>query len=143
VNLRPVKKESPELNLTPLIDVVFLLLIFFMVSTTFDKDARIKVELPEASTQDEKPGQEKTLAITIDARGRFYVNQREVINTETETLKRAILKAAGERTDLPVIITADARTTHQSVIKVMDAASQLGFVNMIFAARQPVTVNKQ
>ena len=139
MNLRPVKRESPELNLTPLIDVVFLLLIFFMVSTTFDKDARIKVELPEASTQDEKPGQEKPLDITIDARGRFYVNQREVINTETGTLKRAILEAAGERTDLPVIITADARTTHQSVIKVMDAASQLGFVNMVFAARQPVS----
>ncbi|HEB97740.1 MAG TPA: biopolymer transporter ExbD [Sedimenticola thiotaurini] len=138
MNLRPVKRESPELNLTPLIDVVFLLLIFFMVSTTFDRDARIKVELPQASTQDEKPREEKTLDITVDAKGRFYVNQREVVNTDTETLKRAILKAAAGRQDLPVIITADARTTHQSVIKVMDAASQLGFVNMTFSARQPV-----
>ncbi len=138
MNLRPAKRESPELNLTPLIDVVFLLLIFFMVSTTFDKDARIKVELPQASTQDEKPTEQETLDITVDAKGRFYVNQREVVNTDTETLKRAIRKAAGERDDLPVIITADARATHQSVIKVMDAAAQLGFVNMTFAARQPV-----
>ena len=138
MNLRPHRKESPELNLTPLIDVVFLLLIFFMVSTTFDKDARIKVELPQASTQDEQPEEKRQLDITIDAKGRFYVDQQEVINTDTATLKRAIEKAAGPRRDLPVIINADARTTHQSVVKVMDAASQLGFVHMTFAAKQPV-----
>ncbi|MEJ1298496.1 MAG: biopolymer transporter ExbD [Candidatus Sedimenticola sp. (ex Thyasira tokunagai)] len=138
MNLRPNRKEMPELNLTPLIDVVFLLLIFFMVSTTFDKDARIKVELPEAATQDEKVKDEKTLDIVVDSTGRFYVNKREVINTKLNTLKSAIEKAAGVRRDLPVIINADARATHQSVIKVMDAASQLGFVHMTFAAKQPV-----
>ncbi|MES9900170.1 MAG: biopolymer transporter ExbD [Sedimenticola sp.] len=138
MNLRPNRKEMPELNLTPLIDVVFLLLIFFMVSTTFDKDARIKVELPEAATQDEKVKDEKTLDIVVDSTGRFYVNKREVINTKLNTLKSAIAKAAGVRRDLSVIINADARATHQSVIKVMDAASQLGFVHMTFAAKQPV-----
>jgi biopolymer transport protein ExbD len=141
VNLRPKRQESPELNLTPLIDVVFLLLIFFMVSTTFDKDSRIKVELPEAATQDEKVEEEKVLDITIDANGRYYIgvdgDQKEVVNTEIAILKRAIEKAAGMRRDLPVIITADAKATHQSVIKVMDAASQLGFVHMTFAAKQP------
>lgn len=137
MNLHPHKKPSPELNLTPLIDVVFLLLIFFMVSTTFDKEARIKVELPQATTQDEKVEEEKVLDITVDAKGRFYVNQKEVVNTEAETLKTAIEKAAGVRRDLPVIITADAKATHQSVIKVMDVASQLGFVHMTFAAKQP------
>ena len=137
MNLRPHRKESPELNLTPLIDVVFLLLIFFMVSTTFDKESRIRVELPEASTQDEKVEDEKVLEITVDNEGRYYVNQREVINKETKTLKRAIEKAADGRADLPVIIKADAKATHQSVIKVMDAASQLGFINMTFSAKQP------
>ena len=137
MNLRPQRKDSPELNLTPLIDVVFLLLIFFMVSTTFDKESRIKVELPEATTQDEKSDEEKTLDIVVDARGRYYVNQKEVINTDIKTLKRAIEKMAGDRRDLPVIITADAKAMHQSVIKVMDAASQLGFLNMTFAAKQP------
>ncbi len=141
MNLRPKRQESPELNLTPLIDVVFLLLIFFMVSTTFDKDSRIKVELPEAATQDEKVEEEKVLDITIDANGRYYIgvdgDQKEVVNTEIAILKRAIEKAAGVRRDLPVIITADAKATHQSVIKVMDAASQLGFVHMTFAAKQP------
>jgi biopolymer transport protein ExbD len=137
VNLRPKKKESPELNLTPLIDVVFLLLIFFMVSTTFDKESRIKVELPTAATQDEKVEDEKVLDITVDALGRFYVNDREVVNTEIKTLKRAIEKAAGVRRDLPVIITADANAKHQAVIQVMDAAAQLGFIHMTFAAKQP------
>ncbi|MES9902433.1 MAG: biopolymer transporter ExbD [Sedimenticola sp.] len=138
MNLRANRKEMPELNLTPLIDVVFLLLIFFMVSTTFDKDARIKVELPQAATQDEKVADEKVLDVVVDSTGRFYVNKREVVNTNLDTLKRAIDKAAGVRRDLTVIITADARATHQSVIKVMDAASQLGFVHMTFAAKQPV-----
>jgi biopolymer transport protein ExbD len=136
VKLRARHRPSPELNLTPLIDVVFLLLIFFMVSTTFDKEARIRVDLPEAATRDE-PVQEDALEITVDASGRFFVNQREVVNTEIETLKRAIDKTAGARRDLPVIINADARATHQAVIKVMDAASQLGFLHMTFAAKQP------
>lgn len=141
MNLRPHRKESPELNLTPLIDVVFLLLIFFMVSTTFDKESRIKVELPTAATQDEQVEEEKVLEITIDATGRFYVDEHEVVNTEAETLKRAIEKAAGVRRDLPVIIKADARTDFQSVFKVMDVTSQLGFVNMTFPGKQPVEGN--
>jgi biopolymer transport protein ExbD len=141
VNLRPHRKESPELNLTPLIDVVFLLLIFFMVSTTFDKESRIKVELPTAATQDEQVEAEKVLAITVDASGRFYVDEREVVNTEADTLKRAIEKAAGMRRDLPVIIKADARAPFQSVFKVMDVTSQLGFVNMTFPGKQPVEGN--
>jgi biopolymer transport protein ExbD len=138
MNLRPNRKESPELNLTPLIDVVFLLLIFFMVSTTFDKESRIKIELPQAATQDERDKQDRVLDITIDSSGRFYVNQSEVINTELDTLMRAIGKAVKERRDLPVIISADANSPHHAVIKAMDAASQLGFVNMTFSARQPV-----
>lgn len=141
MNLRPHRKESPELNLTALIDVVFLLLIFFMVSTTFDKESRIKVELPTAATQDEQVEEEKVLEITIDASGRFYVDEREVVNTEADTLKRAIEKAAGMRRDLPVIIKADARASFQSVFKVMDVTSQLGFVNMTFPGKQPVEGN--
>lgn len=138
MNFRSDRKELPDLNLTPLIDVVFLLLIFFMVSTTFDKESRIKVELPQASTQDERDRQDMILDVTIDVSGRFYVNQNEVINTEIETLKRAMEKAVKDRRDVPVIISADANSPHHAVIEVMDAASQLGLVNMTFAARQPV-----
>ncbi len=137
MNLRPRRRELPDPNLTPLIDVVFLLLIFFMVSTTFNKEARITIELPEASTHDAQMDGDNALNVTVDAQGRYYVNQREVINTETRTLKRALRKAAGDKKDLPVIIMADAKAAHQSVIRVMDAASQLGFVHLTFSAKQP------
>lgn len=142
MNLQPQKRNNIELNLTPLIDVVFLLLIFFMVSTTFNKESRISVDLPEAVTKDEQPDEEKkTVDVTVDAKGLYYVNQQEVVNTEPETLKRAIMQAAGDRRDLPVVITADANTTHQSVIVVMDVASQIGLTHMTFSAKKPPTAD--
>ena len=137
MNLRPHKKDPIELNLTPLIDVVFLLLIFFMVSTTFDKDSRIKVELPTAATQDEKVEAEEVLDITVDSKGRFYVNQKEVINTNAEILQRAIEKDVGTDRDMPVIITVDAQAPFQAAFKVMDVTSKMGFVNMTFPGKQP------
>ena len=136
MNLRPHPRKTPEVDITPLIDVVFLLLIFFMVSTTFDREAQIMVELPEATGEEAQHEQEE-LDITIDASGVFFINQQEVINTEIETLKRAIQKAVGDNKDLPVIINADARTPHQAVMTAMDAASQLGLVRMTFSAHRP------
>jgi biopolymer transport protein ExbD len=136
VNLRPHRRKSPEVDVTPLIDVVFLLLIFFMVSTTFDREAQITIDLPQA-TGEEAKHEQKELEITIDASGIFYINQQEVINTEIGTLKQAIFKAVGEQRNLPVIINADARTPHQSVMTAMDAASQLGLTRMIFSAHRP------
>ncbi|MGD2082680.1 MAG: biopolymer transporter ExbD, partial [Chromatiales bacterium] len=130
MNLRPKRQEPPQVNLTPLIDVVFLLLIFFMVSTTFERETRIRVELPEADQElvaEEEPG---PLDVTVDAQGRFYVDQREVVSTDIEALKRALGKALEGRRDRPVVlITADAKTPHQAVITVMDAASQMGLVD--------------
>jgi biopolymer transport protein ExbD len=129
--------DSPDINLTPLIDVVFLLLIFFMVSTTFKEDARIKVQLPEAQGEEVAADEPVTLDITIDRDGRFYVNQRQVVDRTVETLKKAIAGAtAGER-DLPVVIKADAKAPHQAVMTAMDAASQLGLLRFAFAATQP------
>ena len=136
MNLRPHRRKSPEVDITPLIDVVFLLLIFFMVSTTFDRESQITVELPEAVGEEAKH-ELKELEITIDASGIFYVNQREVINTDIDTLKQAIGKAVGDQRDLPVIINADARTPHQAVMTAMDAASQLGLNRMVFPAHRP------
>ena len=129
-------KDEPDVNLTPLIDVVFLLLIFFMVSTTFDKESAISIELPEASG---KPVQSapKTIEIEIDAKGKYYINQQEVINTQLDTLKSAIKKVAGDQKNPPLVISADGKTPHQSVIRAMDAARQLGFVHMTFATKLP------
>jgi biopolymer transport protein ExbD len=137
VNLRPRRLDSPDINLTPLIDIVFLLLIFFMVSTTFREDARIKVQLPEAQGEEVSAEEPQTLEIIIDRDGRFYVNERQVVDRRVETLKKAIAGAAGDDRDLPVVIKADAKTPHQAVMTAMDAASQLGLLRFAFAASQP------
>jgi len=135
VNLRQVKFEDPIVDVAPLIDVVFLLLIFFMVSTTFDRESQIEVTLPEAAI--DAPTEEKfTIEVTINAQGTYFVNGQRVINSQTATLKQAMLKVAGGRQDPPIIVSADANTTHQSVVRVMDAARQLGFVHMSFATTQ-------
>ena len=132
MNIQPDNQEEPEINLTPLIDVVFLLLIFFMVSTTFEHQSRIQIELPEATAQASKP-EDESLEILIDAQGRYFLGDQQVVNTELKTLKGAIRKAVGEREAMPVIIRADARTPHQAVVRALDATSQLGLVHISLA----------
>ncbi len=132
MNIQPDNQEEPEINLTPLIDVVFLLLIFFMVSTTFEHQSRIQIELPEATAQPNKP-EDESLEILIDAQGRYFLGDQQVVNTELKTLKGAIRKAVGEREAMPVIIRADARTPHQAVVRALDATSQLGLVHISLA----------
>ncbi len=130
------RSNEPEINLTPLIDVVFLLLIFFMVSTTFERETEISIELPEASGKPIET-EERVIEISIDAKGRYFVNRQEVINTQLETLKRAIAKQAGDDKEPQVILSADKMTPHQAVITAMDAARQLGFVQLTFATNRP------
>jgi biopolymer transport protein ExbD len=132
MNLQPDNKDEPEVNLTPLIDVVFLLLIFFMVSTTFEHQSRIQIELPEATATASKP-EDKSLEIIIDSQGRYFIGDRQVVNTTLKTLKGAIRKTVGEREEIPVIIRADARTPHQAVITALDATSQLGLIHISLA----------
>jgi biopolymer transport protein ExbD len=135
VNLRKAKFEDPIVDVAPLIDVVFLLLIFFMVSTTFNRESQIEVTLPEAAIN--APAKDKfTIEVTVNAQGTYFVNGQRVINTQTATLKQAMLKVAGGRQDPPIIVDADANTTHQSVVRVMDAARQLGFVHLSFATTE-------
>jgi biopolymer transport protein ExbD len=132
MNLQPDNKDEPEVNLTPLIDVVFLLLIFFMVSTTFEHQSRIQIELPEATAQASKP-EDESLEIIIDAQGRYFIGERQVVNTTLKALKGAIRKAVGERESMPVIIRADARTPHQAVVRALDATGQLGLIHISLA----------
>ncbi|MCW8829870.1 MAG: biopolymer transporter ExbD [Gammaproteobacteria bacterium] len=134
------RREEPDVNLTPLIDVVFLLLIFFMVSTTFERETEISIELPEASGP-ALQGEKRVVEISIDEKGRYFVNRQEVINTQPETLKRAIAAAAGDEQKPRVILSADRNTPHQSVISAMDVARQLGFVNLTFATSKPAEGN--
>jgi biopolymer transport protein ExbD len=132
MNLQPGDTDEPEINLTPLIDVVFLLLIFFMVSTTFEHQSRIQIELPEA-TADAAAEEEDKLEILVDAQGRYFIGDQQVINSELKTLMTAIRKAVGNRGELPVTIRADANTPHQAVIRVLDATSQLGLTHISLA----------
>ena len=129
MKLRRRERDEPQINLTPLIDVVFLLLIFFMVSTTFERDSQLSIELPEASAEPEVRA-DKALEVAIDAQGRFYVNGRQLVNTRTATVVQALSNVAVDDFTLPVVISADANTPYQAVITVMDAARQAGFVNL-------------
>jgi len=138
VNLRPTVREQPEVNLTSLIDVVLLLLIFFMVTTSFVRETEIRLQLPEAETAP-AASLDESLEITITAQGDYLVNGRQVINRRPATLRRAMAQEAGERRDLAVVIRADARASHQAVVTAMDMAGRLGFGKInIATVEQPV-----
>ncbi len=126
MNMRPRRPEPPRVDITPLIDVVFLMLIFFMVSTTFDKQSRLKVDLPSAEAVEQKSPQPDKIEVTIDARGHFYVNEQELVAHDAATLRRAIEKVANGRLDIPVIVTGDRKAPLQAMVTVMDVAAQLG-----------------
>jgi biopolymer transport protein ExbD len=138
MNLRPKTDEEPEMNLTSLIDVVLLLLIFFMVSTTFVDESRIKLQLPQASNEPAADQKKDPIEVAVTASGEYRVNGQVLINTSPATLSAAVSKLAGERRDLPVTIRADARSTHQSVVTAMDVLGRLGFKAISIA-----TVNDQ
>ena len=125
-----------DVNLTPLIDVVFLLLIFFMVSTTFTKEAHLKINLPKA-TGETVAEAALVIDISISADGSYSINDQRLVNGQIDTIKRAMLKAARNKEGLPVIITADAQAPHQAVVSAMDAAGQLGFVQLSITTRNP------
>jgi len=119
-------RREVEVNLTPLIDVVFLLLIFFMVSTTFTKETHLSIDLPEASLQSIR-AKDLQIEILITQEGGFWVNGVALINRKQRTLRSAIDKVSKGDTAIPMVITADSATPHQSVVTAMDVAGQLGF----------------
>lgn len=131
LNLRP--RTQPEVNLTSLIDVVLLLLIFFMVSTSFVKQSQIAISLPEAESAavvDEVPEQ---IDIMITETGSYLINGRELINSRPETIRNALQKVSGGNNQLPLTISADANAKHQHVVTAMDVAGRLGFVQISIA----------
>ena len=132
MKLRPRQHEDPEINLISLIDVLLVLLIFFMVSTTFQQEGRVKVQLPQASQIPLPRGSREPLVITITAEGGYRVNERALINANPETLRSALVKEAGTERG-PLTIRADARTTHQAVVTAMDIAGKLGFAQLNIA----------
>jgi biopolymer transport protein ExbD len=131
LSLRP--RIQPEVNLTSLIDVVFLLLIFFMVSTSFVKQSQIAISLPETENAEVVAELPDQIDIMITEAGTYLINGRELINSRPETIRNALQKVSGGDSTLPLTISADANAKHQDVITAMDIAGRLGFVNISIA----------
>ena len=129
-------QRDNSINLTPLIDVVFLLLIFFMVTTTFTRETRMLISLPEAEA-DAMASEQTTLELLISKDGSYAVNGKSLINRDIKTIMAALKDASAGDSALPLVITADAESTHQAVITAMDAAGRLGFETLNIATQQP------
>ena len=129
-------REELAINMTPLIDVVFLLLIFFMVTTTFSRETRLLVNLPEANAEaaESSPAQ---IEILVARDGSFSINGRALINSRIETLVQGLQIESGGDLSLPILLIADAEATHQSVVTAMDGIGQSGFTRLNIATQRP------
>ena len=143
MNFRRKKREKIDITLISMIDVLFVLLLFFMVSTTFNRHTEVKIKLPEADGA-EAEQYPKMVTLTIDADGTYYLTgddglPHELVNQQLEGLKQELLKLAEQSKDQPFIINADGKTPHQAVITALEAAGDAGFNHITFAAQHPKT----
>jgi len=127
-------RDEPEISLTSLIDVVFTLIIFFVVTTTFDEQSALRLSLPEASAPATMEP-EAALVVTVDADGRYFVGEDEVLRRDADSLRQAIARVAGEDRGRPVVLRADASARHQDVVRAMDVLGQLGFSRVSIATQ--------
>lgn len=137
MNLRPRRVEDPEINLISLIDVLLLLVIFFMMSSTFVDQGRMRVQLPTASEAPARSGEAERIVVTVTQAGGYRVNERDLVNSSRETLRGAVAAVAGEARTARVVLRADARATHQSVVTAMDVLGRMGFAQLDVATIQP------
>jgi len=137
MKLQSRSRDEPEINVISLVDVLLVLVLFFMVSTSFLRETEISLQLPEATTDRNIEVPRQALEITVTQNGSYLVNGRELVNSERRTLRAAIERLIGDKRDMPVFIRADAAATHQAVITAMDVAGQLGFVKINIATVTP------
>jgi biopolymer transport protein ExbD len=142
MNLKPRKHEEPEINVVSLIDVVLLLVVFFMLSSRFTDEGRLRVHLPQASDVPTAKPASEPLVVTVTQQGTYRVNDHELINSSPETLRAALVKEAGTSRSMPVTLRADGRATHQSVVTAMDILGRLGFVELNVATVQEEPAGK-
>jgi len=134
------RAEDPEINLISLIDVLLMLVIFFMVSSTFIDEGRVHVQLPAASERPRENNAAEPIVVTVTQQGSYRVNERELVNASRETLRAAVAKVAGEARSARVVLRADGRATHQSVVTAMDVLGKMGFSQLdIATVQQPTT----
>ena len=136
MKFRKSRAEEPEINLIPFIDVLLVVLIFLMLSTTYSKFTELQVTLPSADAEQprERP---RMIIVAVAADGRYAVNGQAVDGRSVELLTLELARAAAGQHDMPVIVSADATSAHQSVINVMDAARRAGLSRLTFAAQRP------
>jgi biopolymer transport protein ExbD len=138
LNLKPRRAaEDPEINLISLIDVLMVLLIFFMLSSTFVDEGRLNVQLPSASEEAHGASGAEPIVVTVTQAGGYRVNERELVNSGRDTLRRAVAEIAGTARDGRVVLRADGRATHQSVVTAMDVLGRMGFTQINIATIQP------
>jgi biopolymer transport protein ExbD len=131
MKFKPRRSEEPEINVVSLIDVVLLLVVFFMLSSNFTAEGRLRIRLPQAGALPEQRTAEEGLVVTVSATGSYLVNGRELVNSSPDTLRSAILKTAGNSSRAAAVtIRADGRASHQAVVTAMDVLGRLGFTQM-------------
>ncbi|MDM1756567.1 MULTISPECIES: biopolymer transporter ExbD [Acinetobacter] len=128
--------EDLHINLTPMIDCLLFILVFLLLTTTFTQQSRINLSLPDAQGVPPKDYQHK-IEVVVDSSGHYAVNGQALSSKETADLSTAIKQTSQDRRDLMFVIAADAKATHQDVIRVMDVAGQLGFVNINISTKVP------
>jgi biopolymer transport protein ExbD len=136
MQFRPQREDDdPDINLIPLIDVLLMTLIFLIVTTSFSREARLSVRLPEASAsvKDDRP----SLRVSIDAKGQYFIDDTQLLNNNPDTLRAAMARAAERMKDPLIVIHADGKAPHEAVVRVMDSARRLGLSNLTFATQQP------
>jgi biopolymer transport protein ExbD len=138
MNLRGSRsREEPEINFIPLIDVLLVILIFLMVTTTYQRFAELQITLPEAEA-DQVKDRPKEINVGVDTKGQYAIDKTVLPTNSVEALTDALKRAAGDSKESVVIINADANATHQSVVRVMEAARAAGLVHITFATQSPV-----
>ncbi|TNF36853.1 MAG: biopolymer transporter ExbD [Gammaproteobacteria bacterium] len=137
MKFRERRRTESNIDLTPLIDVVFILLIFFMVSTTFTRESRLGIVLPEAESGEQAEVPLEVMEITINDQGAYAINGQALVNDQAKTLQAAIEQFAGDDTQRPVIVQGDARAPHEAVVRALDVLGKLGFSEISIGTRTP------
>lgn len=136
VKIRKRQRQDDYINVVPFIDILLVLLIFFMVSSRFTHNAELKLDLPTAEDPSGQQRQPDTVELVVAEDGSFSINDRVLADNKPETLRKALSEVAGDRTDIPLILSADAKAQHQAVVTAMDVAGQLGFSRLSITTRR-------
>ena len=137
MKLRARRVEDPDINLISLIDILLVLVLFFMLSATFVQEGRLRIELPQARLMPESHQGPENIVVVVTQNGSYRVNDRDLVNASRETLRAAVLKIAGSSREARITLRADGRATHQSVVTAMDVLGRLGFAELNIATISP------